>query len=68
MAGFDTDGARNVFDLPDDVRALAIVAVGSLADSAEVPDEIVERDSLPRHRMPLEEVAFAGSWGRPFHV
>jgi nitroreductase len=54
MAGFDVDGARAAFDLPAGVRPLAVVAVGSLGDYRHMPPEIIERDSRPRERMPLE--------------
>ena len=54
MAGFDVDGAREAFDLPAGVRPLAVVAVGSLGDYRHMPPEIVERDSRPRQRIPLE--------------
>jgi len=66
MAGFDADAARAAFAIPDEVRPLAVVAVGSLGDYATAPPEIVERDALPRERMPLEEVAFVGTWGSAF--
>lgn len=56
MAGFDVDGARNTFDLPEGLRPLAIVAVGRLADYAGVADDIVERDSRPRTRLPLSQI------------
>lgn len=56
MAGFDVDGARTAFDLPDGVRPLAVVAVGALGDYARVTPEIAERDRRPRERRPLEEV------------
>jgi nitroreductase len=65
MAGFNADGAREVFGIPEGVRPIAVVAVGSLGDYDNAPQEIVERDEKGRHRMPLDEVAFAGSWGRP---
>jgi nitroreductase len=54
MAGFDVDGARETFGLPEGVRPLAVVAVGSLGDYRHMPPEIVERDSRPRERIPLE--------------
>jgi nitroreductase len=54
MAGFDLDGAREAFDLPPGVRPLAVVAVGSLDDYRHTPPEILERDSRPRERIPLE--------------
>lgn len=66
MAGFDKDGARSAFGLPEEVRPVAIVAVGSLGDYAAADEAIVERDRMPRQRLPLEEIAFRGAWGRPF--
>ncbi len=65
MAGFNADGAREAFGIPEGVQPIAVVAVGSLGDYDNAPPEIVERDAQGRHRMPLDEVAFAGSWGRP---
>lgn len=54
MAGFDVDGAREAFDLPRGLRPLAVVAVGSLGDYRHTPPEILDRDSRPRQRIPLE--------------
>lgn len=64
MAGFDVEGARRAFDIPAQVRPLMVIAVGSLADPATVSADIAERDRLPRQRTPLEDVAFAETWGR----
>lgn len=66
MAGFDADGARAAFDIPAAVRPLMVIAVGALADYDSVGEEIAERDRAPRQRMPLTEVAFSGTWGRPW--
>ena len=66
MAGFDADGARTAFAIPPAVRPLAMVAVGSLADARTVEPQIAERDARPRTRLPLSEVAFAGTWGHPW--
>ncbi|MBV9513969.1 MAG: nitroreductase family protein [Mycobacteriaceae bacterium] len=66
MAGFLPDAARETFAIPVGVRPVAVVAVGALGDYAEAPPEILERDAIGRQRLPLEEIAFAGSWGRPF--
>ncbi len=66
MAGFDVEGASSAFGIPDGVRPLAVVAVGSLAEPGEVSPEVAERDALPRQRISLDEVSFAGHWGRPW--
>lgn len=68
MAGFDADGAREVFGVPDPVRPIAVVAVGSLGDYDDAPPEIVERDAEGRRRLPLAEIAFRGSWGTPLSL
>jgi len=65
MAGFDADGAREVFGIPAGTRPVAVVALGSLGDYDTAPQEIVERDAQGRGRLPLEEVAFTGRWGEP---
>lgn len=64
MAGFDVDGARTAFDLPDGLRPLAVVAAGALGDYAQVTPEIAERDGRPRERSPLEEIVlnWSGAW------
>jgi nitroreductase len=68
MAGFNADGAVEAFGIPDGVRPVAVVAVGALGDYDDAPQEIVERDAQGRHRLPLREVAFAGSWGKPLSL
>jgi nitroreductase len=65
MAGFNADGAREVFGVPDGVRPIAVVAVGSLGDYSNADPKVLERDAQGRGRSPLEEVAFADRWGEP---
>lgn len=67
MAGFDVDGSRVAFDIPAGVRPLMVIAVGSLGDYAQADPQIRERDSMPRERLPLEQIAFRQTWGRPWH-
>jgi len=66
MAGFDAEGAWTVFGLPDVVRPVTIVAVGSLGDYAAVDPAVRERDARGRRRLPLQDIAFASRWGQPF--
>jgi nitroreductase len=66
MAGFDVEGARAAFDIPAGVRPLMVIAVGSLGDYATADPQILERDSTPRERLALEQIAFRQIWGRPW--
>ncbi|TFV54656.1 nitroreductase [Mycobacterium sp. PS03-16] len=66
MAGFYPDAARETFDIPQTARPLAVVAVGRLGDYAGADEAVVERDTRPRTRPGLDEIAFAGRWGEPF--
>ncbi|MUL84240.1 MULTISPECIES: nitroreductase family protein [unclassified Mycolicibacterium] len=63
MAGFDVDGARAAFGIPDGVRPLAVIAVGTLGDYSHADEAIAERDSRPRERLPLDQIAFSDTWG-----
>ena len=66
MAGFNADAAREAFGIPDGVRPLAVLAVGVLGDYAAAAPELVDRDSRPRTRLPIAEIAFSDAWGLPF--
>lgn len=65
MAGFDAEAARRRFAIPDDHEPLVLLALGTLADPSTVDEQLRDRDAKPRRRLPLAEVAFAGTWGRP---
>lgn len=56
MAGFDVPGAQAEFGLPDELRPLMVVAVGTLGDYAQADPAIIERDSRPRERLPLDQI------------
>lgn len=54
MAGFDVQGAAQVFHLPNTLHPVVMIAIGRLAEHAT--QEIAERDARPRERLPLAEV------------
>lgn len=65
MAGFHADAARTEFDLPADVRPLVVIAVGKLGDPDTLSERNHRRELAERHRVPLAEFAYSGTWGRP---
>lgn len=62
MSGFDKDGARRAFAIPDGFEPLVLIALGRLH-----PDGFVdERDHKPRNRPELDEMLFGKAWGQAF--
>ena len=65
MGGFSAEAARLAFSLPDDVRPLAVIAVGTLGAPELLPEDARAKEIGPRRRLSLDEVAFSEEWGRP---
>lgn len=59
MIGFDRERAVAELGFPDGYKAEAIYAVGRLGDSANLPQNLREREH-PNARRPLAELAFEG--------
>ncbi|EFV12155.1 nitroreductase family protein [Segniliparus rugosus] len=67
MAGFDKVGAKAAFDIPSEFEPWAVVAVGVAGTGlADADPGLVAKENAPRKRLPLSEVAFAGTWGERF--
>jgi nitroreductase len=64
MAGILPDRARELYGIPEEFVPLTALAIGHLDEGGDVPETFRERDRAPRSRKPLEELVFAGSWGR----
>lgn len=56
MAGFNRDGVRAEFNLPDTIQPLAMMAIGRWDPEAPLPDYLREREFAPRERKPLTEL------------
>lgn len=65
MGGFDPDNARVLAGVPEQFTLMAMVTVGYAADMAQVSAEARERELAPRKRRELNELFFAGGWGKP---
>lgn len=63
MIGILPDKARQIFDIPDDYKALTAIAVGYRAPTESLPDDLRKRDESPRTRKPITEFVFTGKWG-----
>jgi nitroreductase len=62
MAGFYPDKARELLGVPEGYEPKTAVAIGYLGDRSRLSEKLRERETLPRQRKPLEELAFRGAW------
>ena len=65
MGGFSADKAREFFDIPSDYEAVAAIAVGYMGDVNLLPEDLRERQNLPRERKSLNEFVYTKTWGNP---
>jgi hypothetical protein len=65
MGGFDAARLAETFGVPPQYRAVVVLAVGRLGDPTTLPGWAAERETAPRDRKPLSEIAFTGTWGTP---
>jgi nitroreductase len=66
MTGFDINAFREAFSVPADVEVIAMISLGHYCDPATLDAALQERESAPRTRAALGEIAFDGAWGKAF--
>jgi nitroreductase len=66
MGGFDAAALRAAFSIPERFQPMAMLTVGYQLSSSQIPEDMQEREHAPRTRRPLTELAFTGSWGKPW--
>lgn len=56
MAGFDTQMAREKFNIPEAYEALTVIAVGYLGDPEQLPKRMAQGESRLRERQALNQM------------
>ncbi len=65
MAGFKSDVARKLFNLPEAYIFGAVIALGYQAEPSALPNpEMIAREIAPRERKPLSEIVLS-AWDQP---
>jgi nitroreductase len=65
LGGFDAGQVAAEFGVPPQYRTVVVLAVGRLGDPETLPAWAAERETAPRERKPLNDIAYAGTWGAP---
>ncbi len=65
IAGCTPDALRAAVAIPPGYDPVSVVAIGRHADADTLPEDLRVRELAPRTRRPLDEIAFAGTFGEP---
>jgi nitroreductase len=68
MAGYDAERARSEFGIPEGFTPIAMIAIGYpyRGEMEEVDEKLRAKELAPRQRKQIGEIAFAGTWNKPF--
>ena len=64
MSGFDALKAAELFDLPQDVRAISITALGYIGDPSLLPPRMQKSELAERERKEMDTFVFSGEFDR----
>ena len=66
FSGFDHEAVQAGLGVPDHHRVMTGIAIGVPGDPDDVDERTRGRESKPRVRKPLSELAYGDAWGRPW--
>jgi len=68
MGGFDPAQVRETFVVPTSYTPVVVLAIGRQGDADSLPAWAAERETAPRERLGLDEIAYADEFGLPLAV
>lgn len=68
MGGFDVAAVREQFGVPADHEVIAMFALGYQLPLERVPESMRARETQPRTRKALEQIAFRSTWGNGIRI
>jgi nitroreductase len=68
MSGFDPAKAAELFNIPDDFRAISVTAVGYYGDEQNIPEDMAAMETKPRLRKDFNEIIFSDKFGGENHL
>jgi nitroreductase len=64
MAGYDSDKARQVFEIPAGWEPIAAMAIGYPGEAESLPENLRAREIAPRTRKSISTFVMTGTWGQ----
>lgn len=68
MGGFDKSQARELFGVPADYDPITAIAIGYQGTLEDLPDDLRDRETSARTRIPISEFVFLNNMHEPVHV
>jgi len=62
LAGFDEQSVRDVFGAPEELRVLAVFAIGRPGPVESLPEDLQRKEVAPQVRLPLERIVAEDRW------
>jgi nitroreductase len=62
MAGFNTDKAKELFNIPEGYEPVTAIAVGYYGNKDDLPEEFIKSEIAERNRKSAAEFTFEGKW------
>jgi nitroreductase len=62
MAGFNSEKAKELFNIPDGYEPVTAIAIGYLGSKDELPVEFIKSETAARNRKSLSEFTFESKW------
>jgi nitroreductase len=62
LAGFDEQSVRDVFGAPEELRVLAVFAIGRPGAIESLPEDLQRKEVAPQVRLPLERIVAEDRW------
>jgi nitroreductase len=63
MAGYNREKSRELFSIPAGYEPVSMIAIGYLGNPEELPEDLRQRELMPRVRRPIEDFVFTRHWG-----
>lgn len=64
MAGFDSEKAKDLFNIPDGFEPIAAIAIGYYGDPDQLAEDFIKSENSKRNRKPIDDFTFDGGWNK----
>jgi nitroreductase len=68
MGGFDTEKAKELFNVPEDVQPMVMIAAGYPLKREKMPESLKTEENKVRERNEINQWLYQGEWGNSINL